>query len=532
MTAARRLFVARRVHTLDPATPTATGVLVEGGRVLAVGDAADLRAGVSEVVDLGDAVLTPGLVDGHAHPVSGLELTDGVDLSDALDLGAVRALLAEERQRLAPDAWLKGWGLNPVVFGGAAPTAASLGPAFSGIPGYVQIYDGHASIASPEALALAGIDGPITFASSSRVDVDDHGTPTGYLVEADACEVVERVIPPLTIAEQADRLQALLEGMAAVGYTGLHAMDFRDPSRELVSLLEERGELPLRMGFNPMLMPEDDGPAAVLAAQGRRGRRWRVEGVKLVVDGTVDHGTAWLEYADTHGQGLDALWRDIDRFREAVTTLHRAGVNCAVHAIGDRGVRQVLELFVELRDQYGPLARHRIEHIETIPDDIVKMFAGGSAAASMQPLHLTCFNRADRSDSWSQRLGDIRVDNGFRWNDLRSVGATVALGSDWPISPYDPRWIMADARLRRRFDRPDAEPIHPEQALGALEALEGFTTHAALASGEETRRGRIAVGFDADFTVFGDDPLTITPEELGAVEIRGTVVAGEPVPQR
>ncbi|WP_188111252.1 amidohydrolase [Nocardioides antri] len=525
----RRLYVAQIVHTLDPAAPEATGVLVEDGRVVAVGDAADLRGTGVEVVDHGDAVLTPGLVDGHAHPVAGLELTDGVDLTDALDLDAVRALLAEERDRLAPGAWLKGWGLNPVVFGGRAPTAEDLGPAFAGIPGYVQIYDGHASIASREALALAGVDGPITFASSSRVDLDADGRPTGYLVEADACEVVEKVIPPLTIAEQVDRLRALLGGMAAVGYTGLHAMDFRDPAHELVTLLEEDGELPLRMGFNPMLMPEDDGPDGVLALQGQHGRRWRVEGVKLMVDGTIDHGTGWLEYADTHGEGLDALWRDFDRFRDAVMMLHRAGVNCAVHAIGDRGVRQVIELFVALREQHGPLARHRIEHIETIPDDVVKMFGSGAAAASMQPLHCTCFNRADRSDSWSQRLGDIRVDNGFRWSDIRSVGGVVALGSDWPIAPYDPRWIMADARLRRRFDRPEMEAIRPEQALDARQVLEGFTCHAALASGEEDHRGRIAPGYDADFTVFGADPLTTAPEELGTIEIRGTVVAGEAV---
>lgn len=525
----RRLFVARQVHTLDPAAPAATAVLVEDGRVVAVGEAADLRRPGVDVVDLEDAVVTPGLVDGHVHPVSGLELTDGVDLTDALDLDAVGALLAEERARLAPGAWLKGWGLNPVVFGGAAPTAEDLGPAFAGIPGYVQIYDGHAAIASREALALAGIDGPIGFASSSRVDLDADGRPTGYLVEADACDVVERVIPPLTRAEQADRFRALLRGMAAVGLTGMHAMDFRDPSRELVMLLEETGDLPLRIGFNPMLMPEDDGPDAVLALQGLGGRRWRVEGVKLMVDGTIDHGTGWLEYADTHGEGLDPLWRDVDRFREVVTTLHRAGVSCAVHAIGDRGVRQVLELFVELRERHGALARHRIEHIETIPDDVVKLFGGDAAAASMQPLHCTCFNNADRSDSWSQRLGDVRVDNGFRWNDIRAAGGVVALGSDWPIAPYDPRWTMADARLRRRFDRPAMEPIRPEQALSAVHALEGYTTQAALASGEEGHRGRIATGFDADLTIWGADPLTVAAEELGTIEVRGTVVAGEPV---
>jgi predicted amidohydrolase YtcJ len=151
------------------------------------------------------------------------------------------------------------------------------------------------------------------------------------------------------------------------------------------------------------------------------------------------------------------------------------------------------------------------------------------AAASMQPLHCTCFNEADRSDSWSQRLGDVRVDNGFRWNDIRTAGGVLALGSDWPIAPYDARWIMADAQLRRRFDRPGMQPIQPHQALSALEVLEGFTTHAALASGEADHRGRITPGYDADFTLFAEDPLALAPDELGRVEIVGTVVAGERV---
>lgn len=525
------LFTARRILTLDEANPVATGVLVDGGTIVAVGDAGALRSDAAEVVDLGDGVVTPGLVDGHSHPVMGLSLTDGVDLTDVLDLDAVRARLLEARAALEPGEWLRAWALNPVVFGRGTPSAAALGPALDGIPAYIILYDGHSAIASPEALRIAGVDGAREFASSARVDVDADGVPTGWLLEDAASDLVEQHVPEPTMDERADQLRYLLHGMAAVGYTGLHAMDFHDPGRELLTLLEERGELPLRFAANPMLMPDGAGPEAVLARQSERGRRWHVEGVKLVVDGTIDGGSAWLEYADTHGESLTSLWRDVDAFRDAVTTLHRAGVNCSVHAIGDRGVREVLEIFVDLHDTYGPLATHRIEHVETIPDEVVTMFATGAAAASMQPLHITCFNCADRSDSWSQRLGDIRVDHGFRWNDIRAAGGVVALGSDWPIAPYDPRWIMADARLRRRFDRPEAEPMQPEQALGALEVLEGFTTQAALASGEADHRGRIAPGYDADLTVFADDPLELAPEELGRVGILGTIVAGELIEQ-
>ncbi|MQY08339.1 amidohydrolase [Actinomadura macrotermitis] len=523
------LYTARRIHTMDPGVPQATGVLVDDGRILAVGDAADLRAGAARVVDFGDAVLTPGLVDGHAHPVSGTIRTIGVDLSDALDLDAVRAALAAARADLAPGRWLLGWGLNPVVFGGAAPTAAALGPALEGVPALVDLYDAHSAVVSPEALRIAGIDGPRAFASSAEIVCDADGVPTGYLLEAEALQIIDEVLPEPGADELVPLLERTLRDMAAAGLTGLHAMDFLDPAHELVTRLEAAGELPLRIGFNPWVMPDDPGPETVLARQGLKGRRWRVEGVKLFVDGTIDGGTAWLERPDVHGQGLEPLWRDFDRFRETVTTLHRAGVNVAVHAIGDRAVREVLTIFGDLRDRFGPLARHRIEHVETVPDEVVRAFGDRAAAASMQPLHCTCFNNPDRSDSWSRRLGDGRVDDGFRWSDVRAAGGVLALGSDWPIAPFDPRWTMADARLRRRFDRPDAEPMQKEQALTALQALEGYTTHAALAAGEEDHRGRVAAGHDADFTVFAGDPLTTAPEELGTLPVVATVVAGTPV---
>jgi predicted amidohydrolase YtcJ len=522
------LYTAGRVHTMTGDTAV-TGVLVAEGRVLATGAAADLRRRAVEIVDFGDGVLTPGLVDGHSHPVTGLFLTAGVNLTDALDLGAVRAALAAARANLAPGKWLLGWGLNPVVFGDGQPTSAALGTALDGVPALITLYDGHSTIASPDALRLAGVDGPRSFASSSRVVCDTGGVPTGHLLEDDASSLVRTLLPEPTTAELTGGLRGLLREMAATGYTGTHVMDFDDPSAELMALLEREGDLPLRLGFNPHLMPVDDGVEEVLAQQGLRGRRWRVEGVKLFVDGTVDGGTAWLERPDVHGEGTASLWSDFGRFRTAVTALHRAGVNMAVHCIGDRGVREVLELFGELRAAYGPLATHRIEHIETVTDDVVARFGEGAAAASMHPLHCTRFNIADQSDSWSRRLGPERADRGWRCADIRGAGATLALGSDWPIAPYDPRWIMADALLRRRFDAPEVVPMQPEQGLTPLEALEGFTTHAAAASGEADRRGRIAPGYDADFTVFADDPLTVAPAALGTLPVLATVVEGHDV---
>jgi predicted amidohydrolase YtcJ len=143
----------------------------------------------------------------------------------------------------------------------------------------------------------------------------------------------------------------------------------------------------------------------------------------------------------------------------------------------------------------------------------------------MQPTHCTHFVHADRSDNWSSRLGETRADRGWRCRDLREAGVTVALGSDWPIAPYDPRAIMADAQLRHRVDRPGARPVNPEQGLTALMALEGYTTHAARAAGLPDL-GSIVLGNRANLTVLAADPLATSPAELAAAPVLATFVEG------
>jgi predicted amidohydrolase YtcJ len=145
----------------------------------------------------------------------------------------------------------------------------------------------------------------------------------------------------------------------------------------------------------------------------------------------------------------------------------------------------------------------------------------------MQPTHCTHYSRADHADNWSTRLGTERANNGWRCADLRSAGATLGLGSDWPIAPFAPLPILADAQLRRRAGHLAQEPILPRQALTALQALEGYTSHAARAAGEWESSGSITPGKRADFSVFEVDPLTAAPDELGQSRILATVVDGE-----
>ncbi|MFJ9340841.1 amidohydrolase [Streptomyces sp. NPDC101733] len=518
MPAADTVLTGARVRTLDPDRPEAGAVALLGGEIVAVGAESDVRdwsGPATEVVDLGGATLTPGLTDAHSHPVWGVEMAAGADLSAVRDLDGLRAAL-----RAAPRSggWVLGWGLDHNAFGGRPVHRELIEDTLDGAPAFLRLYDGHSALASGPALTAAGVTGPRAFAQRSEIVCDAEGRPTGHLIEHAAMELVGALAPKPPAAERRARLLALLSDMAAGGLTGAHVMDLGEDVPALLATVEYEGDLPLRLRLAPWCMPgaDEDTLRELIALQGKAGRHWEVGGVKLFMDGSVEGGTAWLEHADCHGRGTEAFWPDPEAYAHAVRVLDAAGVPTATHAIGDAAVRHVLDTVASLGERAR--GRHRIEHIETVPDDQLPRFARLGVAASMQPPH-TAYTRADHTDEWSKRLGDERAARAWRCRDLRDAGAVLALGSDWPIAHHDARQVLATALSPRGA-------ASTGRALTGLMALEGMTSHAALAAGEQAVAGRIAPGYRADLTALALDPVTAAPDELAQAPVRLTVSGG------
>lgn len=532
-TPAELVVTAASVVTMsDHPDAGATAIAIAEGRVLAVGGADDLQQYIGDdtrVVDLDGGVILPGFVDSHIHPVFGLELTRGADLSRCRTLAEVEEQLRAHVGGLGEGEWLLAWGLDPNVFGESEVTNHVLDAVAGERPAFVRLFDAHAALASSMALELVGVSGSERFTDASRVVVDSAGRPTGYLLELQAMALVQRLIPDLTFEQRVDALYEILSHMARAGFTAGQVQDLAPGTIELLERIEETRDLPIRLRMSPWFEPGT--PLAeverLAALQGRRGRRWVVEGVKLMIDGTIDNGTAWLHEPDCLGESTSSLWLDPEQYRAAVTELDRRGIPTTTHAIGDAGIDFVVRAITGLPTRH---ATHRIEHIETMTDASLDVFASSGATASMQPTHCTLFTKPDGTDNWSRRLGRERAARGFRMGDLVRAGVPLALGSDWPVAPSDAVGILADAQLRRPHDDPASPPIGPDQALSAIDALRGFTTQPYATIG--TRGGVLEPGAVADLTVLDRDPTRVDPETLAAAEVLLTVVDGRVVIER
>lgn len=506
----------------------ASAVGISGGLIAAIGSREDASrwtlAQDGVVLDLGPATIVAGLSDPHSHPIHGLPVIRGIDLTEVRNRAALVEAIADEAAQREPGAWLLGWGLHPDALEGQSEVAV-IDEAAPDNPVFVRFFDFHAGIANTRALREAGVHGAMALDGGASVVVDADGVPTGLLQEMAAMELVLNVMPPLAEPQRRADLRALLEGMASTGLTGTHSLSFDPSCIDLLTELEREAPLPLRVRLSPAVREEagDAGIDEIIALHGTSGHDWSIEGVKFFLDGTIDNGTAWLSSPDSHGESTASIWSDVSSYASAVARFHAAGIPTATHAIGDAAVAYALGV-LEALPPGPPELRHRIEHVETIGTQLVQRFASSGVIASMQPAHAVTSIRADGQDEWSRRLGE-RAADAFPARSIMDAGGTVAFGSDWPIGTYDPREIMAMARLRRMPDTSN-DPVRPEQTTTARQALDAYTRAVATIHGTAHLEGSVQIGYRADLTVFASDPLDVAADELPGLGVLATVVSG------
>jgi predicted amidohydrolase YtcJ len=531
-----RTLITGRVFTADPHQPWAEGIVLDGHTIAFVGSDHEARhhAGDdADHVDAGDGVVLPGFVDGHSHILStGASLTRAA-LRRCTDLDQI----ADELLRWhaahpdAPRVAGVGWTFHSIP--DATPTAAMLDSIVADKPVYLDASDLHSVWCNSAALRELGIDDETADPVGGTIVRDEHGTATGLLLENAGYHIAWPVMNRTTPEEDDRNLRAAIQEWLRTGTTCAVDMACDHKTLRAVERADANGDLPFTV-LAHWIINRTGNPATELAqvrdvvelVRTHQSTRVRLLGIKLVLDGTIDGCTAGMCDPFTNGKPGEMTWpRDV--LEPVVLAADEAGLQIAMHAIGDLAVRtalDVLELAAQRRAARGDTTerRHRIEHLEYVdPVDIPRLAPLG-VTASMQPVHVDPAGLAN----WIEVLGDERAHLGFAWPEYLAHGTTLAFGTDAPTAPHPPLPNMYIAATRRSPYVPDATPLRPDWALPLEDAVVHGTRDSAWASFEEHRRGMLRAGLAADVVVLDADPFRDGAPSLLRTRVSHTFVSG------
>ncbi|QNS02935.1 amidohydrolase [Streptomyces xanthii] len=537
------VFTGGPVHTGSPARSRARGVAVRGERIVAVGhdEVRELIGPRTEVVDLDGKLLIPGFQDAHIHPVGGGIEMGQCDLSHAEALPEYRELIAAYASAHPDDAWITGGGWSMEAFPGGLPTAAELDSLVPDRPAYLVNRDHHGAWVNSAALRLAGIDRHTPDPADGRIERDADGEPTGMLQEG-AANLVGRLLPEVTREERIAGLLRAQELLHSLGVTawqdallGSHA-NLTDPTDAYLACADD-GRLTARvvgsLWWDRARGTEQIEELIARRAAGTRGRL-RSTTVKIMQDGVAENGTAALlgPYLDSCGCRSDNSGISFvppEDLKKYVTALDAHGFQVHFHALGDRAVREALDAVEAARAANG-WTDHRphLAHLQVVhPDDIGRFRALG-ATANMQPLWAA--HEPQMDELTIPFLGAERAGWQYPFGDLLRAGATLAAGSDWPVSSPDPLEGIHVAVNRIVPEAPEGTPVFlPEQRLTLQDALTAYTAGSAYVNGLDAETGTIAPGYLADLVVLDRDPFAGPAEEIASTRVEGTYVGGRRV---
>lgn len=515
--------VNARIWTGDPRRPWADALLAEGERLTLVGSSAEVRKAVrpgARIVDAAGRFVVPGFNDAHVHFVDGGFRLASVQLRDARTPEEFAARIAAFAASVPPGTWITGGDWDHELWGGRLPERGWIDAVTPDHPVWVNRLDGHMALANSAALRLAGVDAGTPEVEGGTIVRGLDGEPTGVLKD-NAMHLVDRVVPEPS-AEMTDRaLDAAMRYVAAQGVTSVHNMgSWRD--LEAFDRAHAAGRLRTRI-YAAVPIATWERLRDHVAARGRGDHWLRIGGLKGFADGSLGSHTALMlePFTDAPGdRGLAVTPPDV--MERWVRGADRAGLHVIVHAIGDRAIRDQLDLYERVTREHGARDRRfRIEHAQHIAPPELARFREIGVIASMQPYHAIDDGR------WAERvIGPERARGTYAFRSLLDHGATIAFGSDWFVAPPMPLLGIYAAVTRRTLDELRPGGWVPEERITVEEALRAYTQGSARAEFAESDKGMLRRGMLADFVMIDRDLTRIPPETIRDAQVLLTVVGG------
>ncbi|HEY4491303.1 MAG TPA: amidohydrolase, partial [Acidobacteriota bacterium] len=459
---------------------------ISGNRILAIGSGSgkSYLGRSTEVIDLKGCFVVPGLVDSHLHFLDYALSLDRVSLDHCQSVSEVMTLLRKRALQTKHGEWILGRGWSKKLFDGF-PNKKLLDEIFPENPVVLNSHDEHFLWVNSQTLKAAGQTTPSSVPGGyTGTEVD--GTSNGIFGE-NAIPLIRNSIPKPDAATRRNSILRAQEALHRLGITGFHSMDANQAFGDLQDLRAE-DKLKLRVFHSIPLRQLED--AVRISLKSGFGDAWFQFGfVKIFSDGTLGSQTAWMlePFGRTDQYGMESISEQ--NLSEKIELALRHGIAVAVHAIGDRANRQVLNAFEQNRHLLKiPRASSRIEHAQLLHPLDIDRFAMLGIVASMQPYHAIS-DRELAEQHWG-----TRSKYAYAWRSLLEAGAVLAFGSDAPVENPDPLQGLA-AAVDRSGWTDDSQTISPFHALLA------YTYNPAHISGNEKNSGSLQPKKLADFVV-------------------------------
>ena len=500
-------------------------VAIAAGKILAVGDSTQIARYVgskTEVLRANGGLIMPGFADGHTHFISGGFQLASVNLRDAATPQEFVRRLKEYAAHLRPGEWILGGDWDHTLWRGAPlPRHEWIDSVTPNNPVFVDRLDGHMALANAAAMRAAGVTDATPAPFGGEIT-------SGGVFKDNAEALIQTAIPDPSPEQQDSALARALAHAASLGLTATANMSASWANLAAYKRMERTGRMTLRVFL--YLPIEDWRTVADTVARNGAGDDWvRIGGLKGYMDGSAGSRTAYFFEPFSDSAGYYGLMRQPESdMRSWVGAADSAGLQIAVHAIGDRANAIILAIYDSVARAHGRRDRRfRVEHAQHLRPVDVPRFGALHVVASMQPYHAIDDGR------WlMQRIGPERIKTTYAFRTLLDTDAPLAFGSDWTVAPLDPMLGVFAAVTRRTLDDRNPGGWVPEQKITVGEALRAYTSGNAWATFNEQNWGTLAPGRFADVVVLDRDPFAVPAESLGTIKPRFTIVGGKVVYRR